>query len=142
MFHHKHDHERRMEELNSLHDTGKSAIEFANKMEKTGKRKKFLWLFTLGLWGLLILMTVLITIHRDAPVGLGIICVIGGFFLLLLSVANFLYPYEFWEFAHSRNPHVLGGRPTNFAISSHLFSGVFGVIVTFGIVAFLLILVR
>lgn len=146
MFHHKHDHERNMSELRSIHDTGNSAMGFADKIIKTGKRGKILWISALGLWGLLILMTVLIMLHNQElgpiPVGLAVMCIIGAFPLLLLSVATFLYPYEFWRFSHSFNLHVRGGEPTDFAIALHYVSGVFGVLMTFGIVVALLAWVR
>ncbi|MCL2855324.1 MAG: Hid1 family protein [Defluviitaleaceae bacterium] len=147
--HHKHEHERRVQELKSIHsaDGEGSAIRFARKLEDTGKRGLIMWLATLGLWILFGVMTVLIYINwyqagDPAPFGLMVMCIIVAFPLLLLSVAGFIYPREFWDFTHSFNIHVRGGSYTDFAIFAHYVSGVTGVIGTFALAVLLLNFIR
>lgn len=65
------------------------------------------------------------------PFGVAVFCIVVGFFMLLLSVTSFLYPYEFWEFEQKFNWSVQGGEPTEFGITAHQIGGVVGVLATF-----------
>lgn len=69
--------------------------------------------------------------HGPIHLGVVILCSIAGFFLLLLSIASFLYPYEFVAFGQAFNWRMRGGEPTEFGIFGQQLSGVVGVIAIF-----------
>ena len=132
--HNHHDHERRLKQWNKEFAYGSiKMVQFAEKMEKTRKRGRILWISTLSLWVLFAIMMILITAGNQPYVGVIVFSVIFAFPLLLLGVANFVYPWEFWWRAHSFNWHIKGGGPTNFGIATHMYSGIFSVICIFGL---------
>lgn len=66
-----------------------------------------------------------------ASFGAAVGCVILGFLFLLLSVASWLYPREFWEFEQAFEWRVKNAEPTELGIMSHQIGGVVGVIAVF-----------